>query len=197
MYDNLYTANDIASTLVHQTTVFMMSHPLQSWPHSPCIRHHMHCIFVITTSPMISHPLLYDITPTFSVRSYSLIYIMTSNPYVITLLYWWHDKLYIWNHIQYVGQHIHYTCDITATNLCHHSHCIVSITPTLCMTSHSAYEWQILHYTRHHILTLWHQTTIFMTWRPLYLTWCLLYLCHHIHCFVGITPTVFMRSHPL
>ena len=71
--------------------------------------------------------------------------------------------LYIWNHIHYVGQHIHYTFDIIATNLCHHTHSIDITTPTLCMTSHSAYVWQILHYTRHHILTLWHQTTVFMT----------------------------------
>ena len=63
----------------------MTSHPLYHikpqclWCHihfrhdlTAPIRHHTHCIFVITTSPMVSHPLLYDITPTFCVRSYSL-----------------------------------------------------------------------------------------------------------------------------
>ena len=54
-----------------------------------------------------------------------------STPYVITLLYFCHHSLYIWNHIQYVGPHIHYTCDITATNLCHHSHSIEIITHAL------------------------------------------------------------------
>ena len=58
---------------------------------------------------MTSHPLLCDIICT--------IYNITSNPYLITLLYLWHHNLYIWNHIQYVGQHIHYTWDITA-NIC-------------------------------------------------------------------------------
>ena len=38
----------------------------------PCIRHCTHCIFAITTSPLISHPLLNDITPTFWVTSYAL-----------------------------------------------------------------------------------------------------------------------------
>ena len=36
-----------------------------------------------------------------------------------------------------------------------------------------------------------------MTSHPLYLTWYPLYLCHHIHCIDDITPTQFLRSHPL
>ena len=36
-----------------------------------------------------------------------------------------------------------------------------------------------------------------MTSHPLYLTWYPLYLCHHIHSIVDITPTQFLRSHPL
>ena len=59
------------------TTVFMMSHPLQAWHHTHCIRHHTHCIFVITTSPLISYPLLYDIIPTIWMTSYAL-YITSS-----------------------------------------------------------------------------------------------------------------------
>ena len=67
MCDILCTADDITYTLSHKTTVFMMSHPFQAWHHTPCIRHCTHCIFVITTSPLISHPLLNDLTPTFCV----------------------------------------------------------------------------------------------------------------------------------
>ena len=44
-----------------------------------------------------------------------------------------------------------------------------------------------MHYTRHHILTLWRQTTIFMSSHPLYLTLWPLYQCHHIHCIYDIT----------
>ena len=70
--DILCTADDIAYTLSHQTTVFMISHPLQASHHTPCIRHCTHFNFVITSSPLISHPLLNDITPTFCVTSYAL-----------------------------------------------------------------------------------------------------------------------------
>ena len=36
-----------------------------------------------------------------------------------------------------------------------------------------------------------------MTSHPLYLTWYPLYLCHHIHPIDDITPTLFLRSHPV
>ena len=52
--------------------------------------------------------------------------------------------------------------------LCHHTHCIDNITPTLCLTSHSPYMWNRLHYTRHHSLTFCPQTTILRTSHPLY-----------------------------
>ena len=153
MYDILCTADDDAPTLSHQTTVFMVSHPFQAWQHSPrsdiaptvstsSYRLHWH----ITHFCMSSHSLLCDIIWT--------IYNITPNPYVITLLYLWHHRLYIWNHIQYIGPHIHYTCDITTANLCHHSHSI-DITHTS-MTSHSDKVWHLFHYTRHHVLALWH-----------------------------------------
>ena len=139
-----------------------------------------------------------------------IIYIITSNPYVITLLYLWHHILYMWNHIQYVGQHIHYTWDITATicvltaTICvltDSENIIVwwieNITRTLCMTLHSPYMWHPLHYSKHHILTLWPQTNVFLSSHPLYWTSCPVYLCHCIHCIDDITPTVFRRSRPL
>ena len=72
MYDIICTTEDITSTLSLQATIFMTSHPLQAWYHTPCIRHRTNCIFVITTSPLISHPLLIDIIPTVCVTSYKL-----------------------------------------------------------------------------------------------------------------------------
>ena len=142
---------------------------------------------------MSSHHFIDHITPTLCVTSYALY--ITSLP--LLRLYFWHHNIYIWNQIQYIGQHIHYTCEIRATNLCHQTHSIDNITPTLCMTSHSAYVCHLLHYTRHHILTLWHQTTVFMTSHPLYLTLYPLYLCHHIYSIDDMTPKVFMRYHLL
>ena len=69
MHDIICATEDVTSTLSHQATIFMSSHPLQAWHHTPCIRHYTTCIFVITTSPLISHQLLYDITPTICVTS--------------------------------------------------------------------------------------------------------------------------------
>ena len=144
----------------------MTPHSAYVWYPLNCKWHHIHSITsnnsiydVTSTSGMTSQPLyqtsnpLYlchynlstDITPTIVWHHIYIlceiiftIYIMTSNPYVITLLYWWHDNLYIWNHIQYVGQHMHYTCDITAT--------ICVITPTVLRASHPLFVW---HQTRH------------------------------------------------
>ena len=55
----------------------------------PCIRHCTHCIFFITTSPLISHPLLNDITPTFCVTSYARY--RTSHPIIMSSLYCTYD----------------------------------------------------------------------------------------------------------
>ena len=65
MYDIICTADDITSTLSHQTTVFKMSHPLQAW-------HHTHSIDDITaTICMISQPIfvLYNIQYTCDIVS--------------------------------------------------------------------------------------------------------------------------------
>ena len=124
------------------------------------------------------------------------LYNIISTHYVITLLHLWHHSLYIWNHIEYLGRHMHYLCDITATNRCHHSHSIDHITHSLYGIT-LALGVAFLHYTRHNILALWHQATIFMTPHPLYLTSYILYLCHNTHCLGYITPTEFLRSHPL
>ena len=91
MCDILCTADDIESTLSHQTSIFMIPHPLQAWHHAPCIRHFNHCIFFITTSPLISHPLWNDITATFSVTSYELY--ITSHPIVMSSHYCTYDTI--------------------------------------------------------------------------------------------------------
>ena len=86
MYDIICATEDVISSLSHQVIVVMTSNPLQEWHHTPYIRQHNNCIFVITTSPLISHALLYDITPTIS-DIICTIYNIISTDYVITLLY--------------------------------------------------------------------------------------------------------------
>ena len=198
MCDILCTADDTTYTLWHQTTVFMMSHPLQAWHHTPCIRHCTHCIFVITTSPLKSQPLLNDITPSFCVTSYALYrtsiqslchhssVLMTSQP-----LYMKPHPVCRATYTLYMRHHSHY--------LCPHTQSIDNITPTLCMTSLSPYVWHHLPYTRHHILTLWCETTVFTSSHPLYLTSCPLcvyvsshplYWWYHTNCISEITSAI-------
>lgn len=212
IHDSMSTMYDITTLCIDDTAfaICMTSLALQMTSHPPYhtkpqyLWCHIHFRHDIT-------PTGSDIAPSVSLSSHPLhwyhsdymcdkicnLYNITTTSYVFTLLYLWHHNLDIWNHIRYIGQHIDYPCDITPTNLCHYPHCIDNITPTLCMTSHSAYVWHLLPYTRYHILTLWHRTTVFMTSHPLYFTLYPLYQCHHIHCFDDTTLTVFMRSHLL
>ena len=167
MYDILCTADDNAPTLSHQTTVFMISYPLQAGQHSPCIRHYTHCFCVITVSPLRSHPLLYDITPIFCVTSYDLY--IPSHPILLSSHYCTYD---ISGSIYETTSSMRATYTLNMWHnshyLCHHTHCIDNITPSLFMTSHSSYVWHRLHYTRHYILTFWHQTTTLRTSEPLH-----------------------------
>ena len=89
MYDIFCTADDNVHTLSPQATIFMMSCPLQAWHRTHCITHCTHCIFVITSSPLISHPLLNGITPTFCVTSYALY--ITSHPILMSSHYCTYD----------------------------------------------------------------------------------------------------------
>ena len=74
--------NDSLWICVITPTRSMTSHPFYAW-------HHTHCIFVITTSPLISHPLLYDIKPTIYVTSYRLY--ITSHPLLMSSHYFTYD----------------------------------------------------------------------------------------------------------
>ena len=171
MFDILCTADDIASTLSHKTTLFMMSHPLHTSHHTP----------------------VSDIAPTVSLSSpplhwYHTHFWMTSHPPSV-----WHPIPYIEHHIQSLHHHStvlmrsqplymkpHPVCRATYTlymkyhshYLCPHTHCIDNITCFLGMTSNTQYMWHRFHYARHHFLTLWPQTTVFMSSQPLYLTSC-------------------------
>ena len=167
MYDILCTTDDNATTLSPQTRVLMMSHSLQAWQHSLCMRHRTHSIYVITPSPLTFHPLLYDITPTFCVTSYELY--ITSQPILMSSHFCTYD---ITASIYETTSSMRATYTLNMLHQSHylgqHTHCTDNITPTLFMTSHSSYVWHRLHYTTHHILTFSPQTTILRTSHPLY-----------------------------
>ena len=101
----------------------------------------------------------------------------------------------------------------------------VSMTSQVCKSSHLAHIWHHTQSTSHHIHTLWHQWSCYMTsqtlhsWHqissirhlihslghhtlcmissPLYLTSRPLCLCHHTHPIDDITATIWMVSHPV
>ena len=160
MCDILCTAEDIAGTLSHQTAVFIMSQPLQAWHHTPYIRHCTQCIFVITTSPLISHPLLNDITPTFCV---TYVLYITSHPILLSSHYCTYDiTTYIYETTSSIQGNI-YTTYETSQPISVSSHPLYrQYHNHFCMTSPSPYVWHQLPYKTHNILTLLSQITVFM-----------------------------------
>ena len=205
MYDIICATEAITYTLSHQATIFMTSHPLQAWHHTPCIRHFTNCIFVITPSPLISHPLLYDITPTICVTSYALY--ITTYPLLMSCHYSNYDSTTLTYETISSMQFKIYTIPLTSQSL------LCVITPTLLRASHPLFVW---HHTRHRYsifctiedITSWlyeikapllcHHTqyilhpidvisvttsTLLMISHQIYLWDLILYICwHHIHC---------------
>ena len=163
MYDILCTADDNTPTLSHQTTIIMISHPLQPWQHSPCIKYHTHCIYVTTPSPLTSHHLLYDITPTFCVTSYE-VYI-TSQPIVISSNYSTYDITASLddNIILFVCHGTHYVYDIIST--------IHDVTHTVCMKTQALYLTWYTFYLPSHLL--------YMSSHPLFRRHHTNYIRHH------------------
>ena len=145
IYDMLCTTEDVASTLSLWVTIFMISHPLQAWHHIPCIRHHTNCIFVITSSPLLSHPLFYDITPTICVISYALY--ITSHPLLTSSHYSAYDSTTLTYEATSSMQFKIYTIHLTSQSL------VCVITPTVSRASHPHFVW-------HHT---WHRYSIFCT----------------------------------
>ena len=153
MCDILCTADDITSVLSHQTTVFMMSNPLQKWYLVPCIRHCTHCIFVITTSPLISQRISNDITPTFCVTSYALY--TTSHPVLMSSHYCTYDiKTSICKSTSITLGNI-YTIHETSQPLSvsshplyrqHHTHSLYDVTLSICVASFALYKTSHPHF---------------------------------------------------
>ena len=180
-YDIICFTEDVTSTLSHQATIFITSHPLQAWPHTPCIRHRTNYIFVITTPPLISHSILYDITPTICVTSYALY--ITSYPLLMSSHYSTYDSTTL-------PLIPHPVCSSKYTlSMWHHSHLSVSLNPLF---------WG------HHIQSLYDiilgiGIESFALWKTLHPHFMKSY--HH---FYDITPTVFdiismlfLSPHPL
>ena len=166
-----------------------MSHPLQAWHHTHSVRHYTTCIFVITTSPLISHPLLYDITPTICVTSYAPY--VTSYPLLMSSHYCTYDSTTsIYENISSKQSKI-YTIHVTSQPL------LCVLTPTLLRASHPLFVW---HHTRHMysiFCTIEDITSSLYDIKPPFLWNHTHYIWHRIHSISVITSTLFMISHQL
>ena len=197
MCDILCTADDIASTLSHQTTVFMMSHPLQAWHHTPCIRHCTQCIFFITISPLISRPFLNDITPTFCVTSYALY--ITSHSILMSSHYCTYD---ITTSISETTSSMYgniYTIQETSQPLSvsslplysqHHTHSLYDITLTICVALFALYKISHPHFmtSNHSIYVI--TPTIFDIMSTVSVSSHPLYWWYHTNCISEITSAI-------
>ena len=196
MFDILCTANDIASTLSHQTTLFMISYPLHASHHTP----------------------VSDIAPTVSLSSQPLHWCntnfwMTSHPPSV-----WHPMTYIEHHILSLCHHstvlttsqplylkAHPVCRATysihmrhhSLYLCPHTHCIDNITCILGMTSHSPYvaSFPLCKTSHPHFMTSSHRVyvitaTIFDILSTVSVTSHPLYWLYHTNCNSEITSAI-------
>ena len=150
-YDIIPTIFDILST------VSVSSHPLFWW-------YHTNCIYEISSA--IYHDIIsivYDMTPTGSVSShphfqwYHTLCMYDITRIICIISY----TIYKASHPHFMTSH-HIIYDITCTEfmtslpiyltlhplyLCHHNHSIDDLRPTVCMTSHPHYVWNLMHYT--------------------------------------------------
>ena len=189
MYEIIFTTEDVTSTLSHQATIFMPSHLLQAWRHTPCISHHTKCIFDITASPLISHPVLNDITPTICVTSYALY--ITSYPLLMSLHYCTYDSTTLTYEATSCMQFKIYTIHVTSQSL------VCVITPTVSRASHPHFVW-------HHT---WHRYSIFCTIegitfslyeiKPQFFWHHSHYIWHRINAISFATSTLLMISHQI
>ena len=167
----------------------MTSHRLQACHHTPCIRHHTNCIFAITTSPLISHPLFIDIIPTICVTS-CVLYI-TSHPILMSSHYSTYDCRNLTYETTYSMQSKIYTIHVTSQSL------VCVITPTVLRASHPLFVW-------HHT---WHRHNIFCTIeditsslyeiKPSFLRNHTHYIWPHIDAISVTTSTQLMISHQM
>ena len=168
---------------------------------------------------MTSYPSVYNITPSIFMTSYP---IHMLSPYCFN-----HDTTTIPDISPTI---IDVTATVSVSSHRWHTHlyrCIALLmTSHVCKSSHLAHEWHHTQSKSHHIHSLWHQwscfmtqqtlyswhqissvwhhihslghhTTLWMTSRPLYLTSRPFYLCHQSHPIDDITATIWMVSHPV
>ena len=167
----------------------MTSHPLQAWHHTPCIRYHTNCIFVITTSPLISHPLLYDITPTICVTSYALY--ITSYPLLMSSHYCTYDSTTLTYETISSRQFKIYSIHATSQSL------VCVITPTVLRASNLLFVWHHIQHRYNIFCTIEDITSSLYEIKPPFLWHHTHYIWHRLNAISITTSSLLMISHQL
>ena len=137
---------------------------------------------------------LYDITFTICVTSHNACISDITHSMFMTYPLYMASQTVLWQHNHCVpSQPLGLTSH--PVYLCHHTHWINFIKPSVCMTSQPLSVWHHMHYMWYHIHNLVHHTTLCMTSCPLYMTSFPLYLCHHTHPINDITASICITSH--
>ena len=174
-----------------------MSHPLQAWYHTPCIRHCTHCIFVITTSPLISHPLLNVITPTFSVTSYALF--ITSHPIRMSSYYCTYDiTTSIYETTSSMEDNLYFIHETSQpVSLSshplyrhYHTHSLYDITLAICVSLFALYKTSYPHFMTTNCRVYVITPTIFDIMSTLFVSSHPLYWWYHNNCVSEITSAI-------
>ena len=198
--------------LYHTHSLYVITHTIPVTSYSVCMLSQQ--LF------MTSYPSVYNITPSIFITSYP---ICTLSPYCF------HDNTTTIPDISPTIFDITSTVSVSSHRWHTHLYWCIALSTTsqqMCKSSHLSHVWHHTQSTSHHIHTLWHQwscfmtsqtlhswhlisslwhhinslgnhTTLCMTSSPWYLTSCPLYLCHHTHPIDDITATIWMVSHPV
>ena len=210
------TMESVSSNPVYQ---LFYTHSLYDITHTICVTSYSVCMLSQKLF-MTLYPSMYNVTPSIFTKSY---------PICTLSLYCFHDNTTTIPDIAPTIFDITATVSVSSHRWHRHLYQRITLLMTskqVCTSSHLAHVWHHTQSTSHHIHTLRHQwscfmtpqtrhswhhissawhhihslghhTTLCMTSSPLYLTSCPLYLCYYTHPIDDITASIWMVSNPV
>ena len=206
--------------LCHQTqginytpsTLCMISQTLYLWHHIQYACYHSNCLWHYTPLCITSHPVYLTSYPICTLSPYCFHDNTTPIPDISPTIFDITATLSVSSHRWHTHLYLCITLSMTSQQVCKSSHLthIWHFTESTShhirtlwhqcswfMTSQTLHSWHQTSSIWHHIHSLGHHTTFCMTSSPLYLTSRPLYLCHHSHPIDDITATIWMVSQPV
>ena len=158
------------------STSLMISHQMYLWASSSIYDSIIFIVYDITFTIFVTSQILYMCHNTHTFYVITPFVCMTSHPYLYNIKYTIKAS-----HTHFMTSHrIIYdiTCTVLMTSLplyltlhplylCHHTHSIYDLWPTVCMTSHPLYVWHLMHNRKCHIHSLSIHSILVITLHPL------------------------------